>query len=253
MIKITVSASCQTGVVRKQNEDAILVSKQTLRDAETSTCVYLNADDRYVLAVCDGLGGQNAGEVASMDAVEQLSRKVEMLRPQLSSEQICEIMTSWLKEEHAYLTELGNDDPNLSTMGTTLVSLFFYEGRFYWMSCGDSRLYRMRNGILCQLSTDHSLYNVTHKETDIHVLTNCIGGGASDSFLDINDITEQVLDGDMFLLCSDGLSNMLSDEKIEQVLSITPSASALTDAAILCGGIDNVSACLTTVSLQNEL
>lgn len=247
-MKITITASCQTGLVRKNNEDVILISQHTIRDADESTSAFLGSNDRYVVAVCDGLGGQNAGEVASMDAIVQLSNRVDTLRPALPIERVSELMSDWIKSEHEYLLSLGKDDCKLEGMGTTLVAILFYEGRMMWMNCGDSRIYRMRNGILCQLSTDHSLFNMTHNPADSHVVVNCLGGGAHDVFLDIVDMTDQVRDGDMFLLCSDGLTDMLSDDRIEQVLSVTPTANALTDAAIQCGGYDNVSACVLKIS-----
>lgn len=247
MLKITVSASCQTGMVREHNEDAILVSRQIVRDNEINTSVFLGKDDRYVVAVCDGLGGQNAGEIASMDAVEQLSRRVDTLRAGQPIERVHKVMDAWVKDEHSYLLQTGSDDPSMEGMGTTLVGILFYEGHICWMNCGDSRLYRMRNGILRQVSSDHSLIKVTHKSSDAHVILNCLGGGAEEVFLDFFDMTNEVLPGDKFLLCSDGLTDMLSDEKIEKVLQVSPTANALTDASVQSGGLDNVSACLVSI------
>lgn len=247
MHKITVSASSQTGMVRDHNEDAVLVSHQVIRDAEVNTSALLGSNDRYVVAVCDGLGGQNAGEIASMDAAEQLEHRFQTLRPGQSIERIHQVLKEWVKEEHCYLLASGQDDPGMEGMGTTLVALFFYEGRVCWMNCGDSRLYRLRRGILRQLSSDHSLINITHKSTDAHVILNCLGGGVEDVYLDFEDMTSEVLQGDVFLLCSDGLTDMLKDEMIEKILNETPSAHALTEAAIQCGGLDNVSACVITV------
>ncbi len=253
MLQIKVSASCQTGMVRDHNEDAILVSRQLLRDNEVNTSAFLGKDERYVVAVCDGLGGQNAGEIASMDAVEQLSRRVDTLRSEQSIERIRQVMTDWVKDEHSYLLFTGKDDACMDGMGTTLVGLLFYEGHICWMNCGDSRLYRMRNGILRQISSDHSLIKVTHNSADAHVILNCLGGGAEEVFLDFVDMTSEVLEGDRFLLCSDGLTDMLSDEMIENKLKVTDNANDLVEAAIQEGGLDNVSVCLVTIeSLDSE-
>lgn len=251
MQKITISASSLTGLVREHNEDALLVCRQVVRDAELNTSAFLSPEDRYVVAVCDGLGGQNAGEVASMDAAMQLAHRVATLRPGLPFERVQQLLHEWIKEEHAYLMALGEEDPSMSAMGTTLVGLLFYEGHVCWMNCGDSRIYRMRDGILRQLSTDHSLYRLTHQESDLHIITNCLGGGADEAFLDVADITGEVHEGDLFLLCSDGLTDMLTDEEIEQVLAATPEASALTQAAVEHGGRDNVSVCLLRVDSEN--
>ena len=251
MQKISISASSLTGLVREHNEDAILVYRQVIRDAELSTSAYLGPDDRYVVAVCDGLGGQNAGEEASKDATEQLAHRVATLRPKLDIEHVKQLMREWVKEEHSYLTALGEEEPDKENMGTTLVGILFYEGHICWMNCGDSRLYRMRNGVLRQISTDHSLYNITHNVADLHVITNCLGGGASEAFIDIHDITDEVHPGDIFLLCSDGLTDMLADEEIEQLLNDTPDADALTQAAVEHGGRDNVSVCLLKFETDN--
>ena len=250
MQKITISASSLTGLVREHNEDALLVCRQVVRDSELNTSAFLSPEDRYVVAVCDGLGGQNAGEVASMDAAMQLAHRVATLRPGQPFARVQQLLHEWIKEEHAYLMALGEEDPSMSGMGTTLVGLLFYEDHVCWMNCGDSRLYRFREGILRQLSSDHSLYSFTHREEDLHVITNCLGGGADEAFLDVTDITGEVHEGDLFLLCSDGLTDMLTDEEIEQVLATTPEAKALTQAAVEHGGRDNVSVCLLRIDSE---
>lgn len=247
MLKITISASSQTGMVREHNEDAILVSHRKIRDAEVSTGVFLNRNERYVVAVCDGLGGQNAGEVASMDAVEQLEQRVDTLRSGLPIERVGQLMAEWVNDEHEYLLSTGKDEPSMEGLGTTMVGMLFYEGHICWMNCGDSRLYRLRKGVLRQISRDHSLYNMTHRSADVHVIINCLGGGAPSAFLDFFDVTSEVLEGDVFLLCSDGLTDMLTDDKIEKLLNKDPRAKALTDEAVSSGGLDNVSVCLVTI------
>lgn len=247
MHKITISASSQTGMVRDHNEDAILVSHQVVRDTDLKSSIFLAPTERYVVAVCDGLGGQNAGEIASWDVVEQLARRVDTLRVGLPIERVKQLMKDWAKEEHAYLLNMGKDEPSMEGMGTTMVSMFFYEGHICWMNCGDSRLYRLREGILRQVSADHSLIKVTHKSEDAHVILNCLGGGAQDVYLDFVEVTDEIRVGDIFLLCSDGLTDMLTDDQIEKILKTTPEATALTQAAVASGGLDNVSVCLVTI------
>lgn len=247
MPKFTVSASSQTGMVREHNEDAVLVSCRLFRDNNVNTGVFLSPDERYVVAVCDGLGGQNAGEVASMDAAEQLSKRVDTMGSGLSVEQVKRMMEEWVKEEHSYLLESGLYDASMEGMGTTMVGMLFYEGRYCWMNCGDSRIYRFRNGILSQVSTDHSLFQLTHKIEDAHVIVNCLGGGARDVYLDFVDFTDEVREGDVLLLCSDGLTDMLPDDRIESLLQSGADATALADAAVQQGGVDNVSVCLVSI------
>ncbi len=218
-----------------------------VRDKSVNTCVFLADEERYVVAVCDGLGGQNAGELASMDAVEQLAQCVDTLPSGLTVNQLRGMMDDWVKEEHRYLLESGVDDASLEGMGTTLVGLLFYEGKLCWLNCGDSRLYRFRNGILSQVSTDHSLFRITHKMEDAHVIVNCLGGGGNEVYLDFVDVTDEVRTGDVFLLCSDGLTDMLPDDAIELLLQSSTEAVTLTDAAVQNGGLDNVSVCLVSI------
>ena len=105
----------------------------------------------------------------------------------------------------------------------------------------------MRNGSLKQLTTDHSYNNEIGREKHSCIITNCIGGGANSSFFDIEQMTEELLPDDIYLLCSDGLTDMLTDQKIEQMLKQGADAKALCDAAETVGGLDNISACLIDV------
>jgi protein phosphatase len=115
------------------------------------------------------------------------------------------------------------------------------------LNCGDSRLYRMRQGQLCQLTTDHSLNKLLGSDQHSNVITNCIGGGTKNSFLDLSKITDDVKPTDIYLLCSDGLTDMVTDDKIESLLRNGADANTLCQAAIDAGGLDNVSACVIDV------
>jgi protein phosphatase len=112
------------------------------------------------------------------------------------------------------------------------------------MNCGDSRLYRFRNGELTQLTSDHSLSNMLGSSHHSNIITNCIGGGCSTSFMDIVKITDDVKIGDVYLLCSDGLTDMLPDHVITKLLTDGADANKLCDAAVEAGGLDNVSCCV---------
>ena len=115
------------------------------------------------------------------------------------------------------------------------------------MNCGDSRLYRFRQEKLTQLSTDHSLNNLKGEKRHSNIITNCIGGGCKSPYLDLYEFTEDFLSGDVYLLCSDGLSDMVPDESIERLMQANASANRLCEAAIEAGGYDNVSACVFSV------
>ena len=216
MLHLNISASSQTGLVREHNEDAVLVSHEIVRDMNLNTSAFLAPDGKYIVAVCDGMGGCNAGEVASKDAAEQLGRRVESLPAGLTMEGLRHLMDEWIQDEHAYLLYSGTEDPETEGMGTTLVGMLYYEGHVCWLNCGDSRLYRLRRGILRQVSTDHSLIRMTHNSSDAHVIVNCLGAGADDVFLDFVDVTKEVKAGDIFLLCSDGLTDCSRTTKLRR-------------------------------------
>ena len=144
------------------------------------------------------------------------------------------------------LDSKGKADEQYKGMGTTLVALAYYNGVFYSMNCGDSRLYRLRNEELVQLTTDHSLSNMMGNEKHSSIITNCIGGGCTSSYIDLVKI-EDIQDSDAFLLCSDGLTDMMSDHRLNILLTEGADANDLCNAAIVRGGFDNVSACLIRV------
>ena len=100
---------------------------------------------------------------------------------------------------------------------------------------------------MTQLTTDHSLNEMLGEEKHTNIITNCIGGGAKSSFMDMVKITNDVTDGDQYLLCTDGLSDMVPDKMIQELLTNGADANALCEAAIARGGLDNVSCCVITI------
>ena len=137
----------------------------------------------------------------------------------------------------------------MSLMGTTLVGFIHYDGKFFWMNCGDSRLYRLRDGKLTQVSTDHSLRNAYGNNEPSNIIINCIGGGCQTSYLDICEFRDQVQQGDIYMLCSDGLNDMIDDKIIEAELTTNGTANALIEAAYAAGGGDNVSVAVIKVEV----
>lgn len=249
MKKLTVYVSSQVGCVRTNNEDIILAGAGIYRDEDwRGEGILLSPNDKYLVAVCDGMGGQNAGEVASEDDAVQLREFVSELPAGMSHEQLLKDIIEWHDAEHEYLLHRGLDEKEVMGMGTTLVSLFYYEDRIYVLNCGDSRLYRFRDGLLEQISHDHSMYSVTGKVEDCHIITNCIGGGCERSFIDIEDITASHHAGDLYLMCSDGLTDMVSDQKIRDILITGGRSRELTNAACEAGGFDNVSVCIVELN-----
>ena len=108
-------------------------------------------------------------------------------------------------------------------------------------------MYRLRDGKLTQLSTDHSLNTLKGEKRHSNVITNCIGAGCKNSYLDMYEFTDDFLQGDTYMICSDGLSDMIYDDQIESLMQDGASANRLCEAAIEAGGYDNVSACVFSV------
>ena len=244
MITIHVSAASRVGCVRHQNEDMILVENRFIRNEELRTIIELTKNDRLILAVADGMGGHNRGDVASSDVLHNLQFFFHDLPTGLEPGSFNEMIVGWLESINNYVASKGRADEQFKGMGTTLVALAYYEGNIYSMNCGDSRLYRFRHGELTQLTTDHSLSNMLGSERRTSVITNCIGGGCTSSYIDIVMMTDDVLKGDVYMLCSDGLTDMLTDKSISALLADGAEANDLCQAAITAGGLDNVSCCL---------
>ena len=214
MFTIHMTAASKVGCVRSQNEDMVLLGSHFVRNDAFSTRVDLTNSDRYIMAVADGMGGHNRGDVASSDALHNLEFYFHDLPTGLSPESIKDKFEDWLVSINNIIDSKGRSDEQYKGMGTTLVGLAFYEGQFYTLNCGDSRLYRFRDGDLTQLTSDHSLSNMLGSSQHSNVITNCIGGGATSSFIDIVNITDDIKEGDVYMLCSDGLTDMLPDSII---------------------------------------
>jgi protein phosphatase len=247
MLKCNVTAASRVGCIRDNNEDMILVGDTFIRDDSLSETYEIDPSKRFLMALADGMGGHNSGEVASSDVLHNLQFFYSDIPSGLCAGDFNEVIYEWLTSMNNILEAKGRVEPALKDMGTTLVALALYENNFYWMNCGDSRLYRFRNGKLEQLSIDHSLSNLLGEKGHSNVITNCIGGGCDNSYIDIVKCTSDVKVGDMFLLCSDGLSDMVSDRMIENLLNDGADASQLCDEAENAGGHDNVSVALITI------
>ena len=233
--------------MRQKNEDMILVNRCFVRDSDWKGEVDLGTRERYLAALADGMGGHKGGEVASSDVLVNLDYFFNDMPSDLSVADFNEAIYEWLSSINNIIDSKSHADSRYYNMGTTLVAFVYYDGEFYWMNCGDSRIYRLHDGQLQQLSTDHSLSTLMGSSEHTNVITNCIGGGCKTSYIDIMMCTSEVCEGDVFMLCSDGLTDMLSDQQIQQMLCEGADASALCSAAVKEGGFDNVSVCVVKV------
>lgn len=247
-LNLKISLNCDIGRVRTNNEDMILVSGETYRNCNETFSMQLQDNGRFVVAVADGMGGHNAGEIASELTLEYLDEFLKILPHDLSDNDFRNVMDAEITKMHNTINHYGMQHVGCNGLGSTLVALLTYENRIYIINAGDSRLYRFRNGILCQMTQDHSEQNRLNDITIAsNMIYNCIGGGGGNAFVDIQEITSKVYENDTFLLCSDGLSDMLEDDEIENLLAKSDDANYLVESAKKAGGIDNISAVLITI------
>ena len=197
--------------------------------------------------LCDGMGGEVGGEIASRMVVESIHEYFET--HYIEGEENTTIAQS-VEYAQYKLIEYTKLQPDMAGMGTTLVLLLIKDNKYYFANVGDSRIYLLRNGALMQLTTDHSEVQrmveqglITREEAAIHPLRNIITRalGSSNYKPDIAG-PHHLQEGDVFLLCSDGLTEYVKDDEILQQLSEEPLIAAhnLIDLALHRGGLDDI-------------
>ncbi|NCB91625.1 MAG: Stp1/IreP family PP2C-type Ser/Thr phosphatase [Clostridia bacterium] len=225
------------GQKRRENQDYVYASEQPIG----------NLPNLFVVA--DGMGGHNAGDFASCLAVNVL---VEAAKKDMSFNPI-KIIRHAIETANEQVYEQARQDPSKAGMGTTLVVVTIVGYYAYVANVGDSRLYMSDQHALTQITRDHSWIaemvrrgELSREEAKNHpdknIITRAIGGAESVS-IDFFDV--QLEEESKIFMCSDGLSNMVEDEKIQEILSssldIEQSASQLVDLANDNGGKDNIS------------
>lgn len=232
------------GLKREGNEDSLL-------------CL----DDLGLYAVADGMGGHAAGEVASQTAVTVVSDCVRQELTQATDpgngaepgQRQVQIFEKSVLRANETICRLSQDNPRYGGMGTTFSGLLVSDGRAAVAHVGDSRIYRLRDGDFSAVTNDHSWVNeqlqrhvITAEEARTHrwrnVITRALGNR-----LDLEVDTENLVlrPGDVFLLCSDGLSGMVPDTSLARALAamgenLSDAAHDLVDQAKDAGGDDNI-------------
>lgn len=241
-MRLDIFCISDVGCIRSGNQDMAGAGLQLIRDSQTSLIQNLEPGSNFFLLVADGMGGHQHGELASSYTLEELraviyDRGRDWSRPEaVLSEEIERIGTELnLKSVGMQLEK---------AMGCTLTGFVWAGGKVLLVNVGDSRSYRMRGGILRQLTRDQTIH-----ERDMvpfprgKAIYSCIGGGISPE-TEIQDYSEKLLPGDRLLICSDGLTDMVSENDIEVFLSQGQAAQAgslLLEAAKAAGGTDNIS------------
>ena len=241
-MRLNITASSRLGLVRKNNEDMVLVGDWFIRNGKMSAHEDTWAVDRFLLAVADGMGGHNSGEVASSDVLHNLQFFFSDLPVGLSISDFNETIYEWLTSINNIIDSKGQNEERFSGMGTTLVSLAYYGGEFFWMNCGDSRIYRLRDSEFLQLSVD-DLERVPEGVRRKAGLTQFLGVPPDELEMEPHIVKCELKHGDTFLICSDGLTDMLSNLDIcvilRQHISIKKCAQHLVEQALKNGGRDN--------------
>jgi PPM family protein phosphatase len=242
-------AAVDPGRARSNNEDSVAT------------------DDEVALAIlADGMGGYNAGEVASNMATTfirtELGRWLREASAQANDAEVRRAMDICVDNANRAIFNAANSTPQYAGMGTTLVVAVFREGRLLLGHVGDSRCYRLRAGQLQQITRDHSLLQeqidaglITPEQAAVSSNKNLVtrAVGVEDSVL-LETHQHEVQPGDLYLMCSDGLSDMLPDPEISRLLAadegrpLGDSAQVLIDAANEAGGKDNISVILVRAS-----
>ena len=245
-MRLKISCVSDVGMVRDNNEDMASVGMCLIRDSLLNIDKEVSDDESFCLLVSDGMGGHESGEYASQFTLETL-RAFLLDR---SVGQSASSLETKLKEISGELNRKAFEEHQGKAMGCTLTGLVWMTGKTLLVNVGDSRTYRLRDGLLRQLTTDQTIH-----ERDMvplpagKALYNCIGAGC-DTEVNIQDISDRLMESDRILICSDGLSDMLEDDALERILSEgnpEESASALADAAKRNGGVDNITAIVADI------
>lgn len=249
-MKFDVAAVSHPGRVRPGNEDMVLLGELLLRDAAWQGRVDSPAQGPWVaLAVADGMGGGNAGEVASQLALELFRDGLGKL-PEDGG--VIEALQELGGHIHRALHNAGSHRPELRGMGTTFTGLVGRGGHLFVLNAGDSRTYRFRDGILCQLTRDHSLRNQPgFAGAEAHIIVNSFGGGES-SYLDVEPAGQPVFEGDVFLICSDGVTDVLDDDRVGELMEAGAGPEDILQEVLKRGAPDNVSCVIARVADVGE-
>ncbi len=231
------------GLARENNEDSIAIDEAT-----------------RLGILADGMGGYNAGEIASGMATafikSELGRWLSQAGRHANAKEVRRAMEICVDNANRSIFNAANSNPQYSGMGTTLVLGVFQDSRLMLGHIGDSRCYRLRDGELVQITKDHSLLQeqmdaglITPEQaatsTNKNLVTRALG--VEDAvLLEVNE--HRVEPGDMYLMCSDGLSDMVDNANIAQLLAtdlpLDQKVVQLVDAANANGGRDNISVLL---------
>ena len=243
---IQAACGCCTGKVRRNNEDNFYFDGRCLEmendGLKHPVCVEDVLKNGFCVAVFDGMGGENFGEHASFAAARRMQlverSLVDYLIPEKKYlERLVEQVNSAVVEEQRKL--------RTDRMGSTMVGLYFTGKCAYVCNVGDSRAYRLRDGEFLQLSEDH-IEKIPGREGKKEPLTQYLGLDPEEVQIEPHIARGELKKGDMYLLCSDGLTDMLTNFEISDIMltseDVEACVRALIQSALEHGGRDNITA-----------
>ncbi|MDE6683316.1 MAG: protein phosphatase 2C domain-containing protein [Muribaculaceae bacterium] len=230
-MKLKCEALSHIGLRRKLNQDMAVAGESVIRDDSCNSLTDIPEDGfKFGAVVCDGLGGHSRGEVASEMACKAFRNFLDSLPATLDDNELLMEVKRWFKEINYSIMAASPGE----LMCTTLTGILFYGETALILNAGDSRTYRRRFGEVIQLTADHS---ERERTGDLSVpasrIYNCLG--LPEAFLDVK--LTRIVEGDSFLICSDGLSGMIPEEELKENFS---DPARLLDLALKAGGDDNV-------------
>ena len=243
---VSIGAKTDLGRVRENNEDKFeFFVPATDDDLAWRGMAFI---------VCDGMGGHEAGQIASELACKTF---IDVYRNH-PAEDPAEAARSAVTAANRFVLDVARAVPGRKGMGTTLSALLIVQEKAYIAQVGDSRVYRLREGAVSQMTTDHTWVEETvaagvmsREEAEVHpyrhVLTRAVG---TEQEVKTDVFVEDVREGDVYLLCSDGLTNHVNDEEIRDILfKLGPAEAAwnLVAKALLGGGSDNTTVIVVRV------
>ena len=248
LVQLAVAARTDIGMIRAGNEDNY----------------YADANQyRGLFIVADGMGGHAAGEVASEMAVQIVSKELATLR-ELKGDEAASRVASALRAANRAIFQRTMQEVDKQGMGTTASVLLLAEDRYLIGQVGDSRIYLLREGTLRQITKDHSYVQeqvdagfLTPEQARYHpysnVITRCVGAGEA---VEPDVYAGAVRTGDVFLVASDGLTGMVDDRRLQQLLASKAGPGRIVDSLIAeangRGGLDNITAIIVQVTALDE-
>ncbi|MEG2337710.1 MAG: Stp1/IreP family PP2C-type Ser/Thr phosphatase [Clostridium sp.] len=232
MIDLRINKTTHIGMVREVNEDSILT--------------YEN-NDYTILIVADGMGGHNAGEIASDIAVNTLNQYIEKNFNIYDDYE--DLLRDAILEANKNIFKHSSESETLNGMGTTITALLVVKDGAYIAHVGDSRAYIVRDNAIRQITEDHSYINellkkgaITEEEASVHPMKNLITRAVgTDKYVVIDTFQEAIHLNDYFILCSDGLTRYVTESEILEFIFKGSSVDEIVETANLRGGKDNIS------------